>query len=62
MGQLNLIEQTGHGVPLIVSKYGRNVFEITENFITVTLPFSKENEERDKIVENEMMAINAMEQ
>lgn len=53
MGQLNLIEQTGHGVPLIVSKYGRNVFEITENFITVTLPFSKENEERDKIVENE---------
>lgn len=40
MGQLNLIEQTGHGVPLIVSKYGRNVFEITDNFITVTIPYA----------------------
>lgn len=41
MGQLNLIEQTGHGVPLIVSKYGKEVFEITDNFITVTIPYSK---------------------
>lgn len=40
MGQLNYIEQTGHGVPLIVSKYGKNVFDISENFITVTLPFA----------------------
>lgn len=40
MGQLNLIEQTGHGVPLIVSKYGKNVFEITDNFITATIPYS----------------------
>lgn len=38
MVQLDFIEQTGHGVPLIVSKYGKNVFDITENFITVTLP------------------------
>ena len=38
MVQLDYIEQTGHGVPLIVSKYGRNVFDITENFITVTIP------------------------
>ena len=40
MVQLDFIEQTGHGVPLIVSKYGRNVFDITENFITVTLPLN----------------------
>ncbi len=38
MVQLNYIEQTGHGVPLIVSKYGRQAFDITENFITVTIP------------------------
>ncbi|MBQ3161201.1 MAG: putative DNA binding domain-containing protein [Oscillospiraceae bacterium] len=40
MVQLDYIEQTGHGVPLIVSKYGRKVFDITENFITVTLPLN----------------------
>lgn len=40
MVQLDFIEQTGHGVPLIVSRYGREVFDITENFITVTIPFS----------------------
>ncbi len=42
MVQLDYIEQTGHGVPLIVSKYGKDVFDITENFITVTIPLRKE--------------------
>lgn len=42
MVQLDYIEQTGHGVPLIVSKYGKEVFDITENFITVTIPLNKE--------------------
>lgn len=40
MVQLDFIEQTGHGVPLIVSRYGRKVFDVTENFITVTLPLN----------------------
>ncbi|MBD5471918.1 MAG: winged helix-turn-helix transcriptional regulator [Lachnospiraceae bacterium] len=40
MVQLDYIEQTGHGVPLIVSKYGKEVFDITENFITVTIPLN----------------------
>lgn len=42
MGQLNMVEQTGHGVPLIVSKYGRQAFELGENHITVRIPFSFE--------------------
>lgn len=41
MVQLDYIEQTGHGVPLIVSRYGKDVFDITENFITVTIPLKK---------------------
>lgn len=41
MVQLDYIEQTGHGVPLIISKYGKEVFDITENFITVTIPLNK---------------------
>ena len=39
MVQLDYVEQTGHGVPLIVSRYGKEAFDITENFITVTIPF-----------------------
>ncbi|MCI9142773.1 MAG: winged helix-turn-helix transcriptional regulator [Lachnospiraceae bacterium] len=47
MVQLDYIEQTGHGVPLIVSRYGREVFDISENFITVTIPLNhKRNMER----------------
>ncbi len=41
MVQLDYVEQTGHGVPLIVSRYGREVFDITENFITVTIPLNR---------------------
>ncbi|HJJ27782.1 MAG TPA: putative DNA binding domain-containing protein [Methanocorpusculum sp.] len=40
MGQLQYVEQTGHGVPKITAKYGREVFDIAENHITVTIPFA----------------------
>lgn len=42
MGQLNYIEQTGHGVPKIVATYGKEAFNIGENHITVTIPFAFE--------------------
>ena len=42
MGQLGMVEQTGHGVPKIVSVYGRDAFELAENHITVRLPFAFE--------------------
>ncbi len=40
MGQLNLIEQTGHGNLAIIAKYGKKAFDIGENFINVTIPFA----------------------
>lgn len=40
--QLNYAEQTGHGVPIIVKNYGTDVFKISDNYITVTIPFSFE--------------------
>ena len=49
MVQLDYIEQTGHGVPLIVSKYGKKVFDITENFITVTIPLNRKNKEKNDL-------------
>ena len=33
-------EQTGHGVPTILSKYGKGAFKISDNYLTVTIPFA----------------------
>ena len=38
---LNYIDQTGHGIPLIVSNYGKNAFYISEHTIIVTIPLNK---------------------
>ena len=42
MGQLGMVEQTGHGVPKIIGVYGTQAFEIADNHITVTIPFAFE--------------------
>lgn len=39
-GQLGYVEQTGHGIPLIIAKYGMQAFDITDNFVNVTIPFN----------------------
>ena len=40
MGLLQIIKQTGHGIPKIVSKYGKDAFEFFPNHIIVKIPFS----------------------
>lgn len=40
--RLGLVERTGHGIPLIVSKYGKEAFDIHDNYIKVTVKFNKE--------------------
>ena len=37
--QMELTEHTGHGIPVIVSKYGRDVFHIGDSYINVVIPF-----------------------
>ena len=39
---LGMTEQSGHGVPAIVSRYGREAFDISGNGVTVTIPFAFE--------------------
>ena len=39
MGQLGLVEQTGHGVPEIIKHYGKEAFTLNDNYINVTLKF-----------------------
>lgn len=38
---LGIVEHTGHGIPMIVEKYGREAFDIHQNYINVTLPFNQ---------------------
>ena len=45
-GDLDYIDQTGHGIPLIVKHYGKNAFYISEHTIIVTIPLNK------KLLEN----------
>lgn len=37
---LGIVEHTGHGVPMIVCKYGREAFSIHPSHIDVTIPFN----------------------
>ena len=39
---MGLTEHTGHGIPTIVENYGKDVFEIEDNYIKCTIPFEKE--------------------
>jgi len=39
MGQLGLVEQTGHGIPEIIKYYGKEAFTISQNYILVTFKF-----------------------
>lgn len=40
--QLDIVDHTGHGIPIIVETYGKEVFKITDHYIMVTIPFNKE--------------------
>ena len=46
--QLDLMEQTGYGVPLVASRYGKKVFEFLDFFLRVTIPFEFEIETFEK--------------
>lgn len=40
--QLDIVDHTGHGIPIIIDKYGKEAFDISSNYIMVTIPFNKE--------------------
>jgi len=39
---MGYIEHTGHGIPTIINKYGKDVFEIDETFIRCVIPFEQD--------------------
>ena len=38
--QLHISEKTGKGIPTIVKRYGKDVFEFNDNSIVVKIPFN----------------------
>ena len=38
---MGIVEHTGHGIPTIISEYGKEAFEITDSYIKVIIPFNK---------------------
>lgn len=39
--QCGIVEQSGHGVPIVVREYGKNAYKFSDNMIMVVIPFSK---------------------
>ena len=37
-----LVEQSGHGVPVVVQKYGEEAYKLNGGFVKVTIPFYKQ--------------------
>jgi predicted HTH transcriptional regulator len=52
-GQLGYVEQTGHGVPLIIGNYGKQAFDVMDNYVNVVIPF-KEDIRDNKNMEAEL--------
>lgn len=46
---LDLIDRTGHGVPLIVQKYGKEIFDISKETIRILIPQNKELLEKPQL-------------
>lgn len=40
--RLGIVEHTGHGIPVIVKKYTKKAFEISNSYIRVIIPFNEE--------------------
>jgi predicted HTH transcriptional regulator len=61
-GQLGYVEQTGHGIPLIISNYGKQAFDIMDNFVNVTIPFNYEKKSLLATESENEVKLNAAEQ
>ena len=49
MRDLDFVERIGHGIPNVVRVYGKEAFEIADDYILVTLPYDKERSEERRV-------------
>ena len=50
--QCHIAEQTGHGVPKVVRKYGAQAYDFGTSTITVTIPFDRSGFKRGDVPVN----------
>ncbi len=56
--RLGIAEHTGHEIPTIVKTYGTSVFEISDSFIRVVIPFNKEVLENHGSISSSISGVN----
>ena len=49
---MGIVEHTGHGIPTILKRYGRETFEIKDNYIKVIIPFD------ERVLEQQNVGLN----
>lgn len=55
--QYHIVNQSGHGVPIIVREYGEKAYTFSENSITVTIPFDRTGFESQNVHQNPLDVI-----
>lgn len=55
--QCDIVEQSGHGVPIIVREYGKSAYKFSESSITVVIPFEKNGFEKGKEIGKEIIEL-----
>ncbi len=51
--KLGIVEHTGHGIPMIIEKYGKEAFDIHDSYLNVVIPFNKNVIEQTRPAKNE---------
>lgn len=46
---MGIVEHTGHGIPTIISEYGKEAFEINDTYLKVTIQFNKSVLEKQSV-------------
>lgn len=49
---MGIVEHTGNGIPTILKRYGRQAFEIKDNYIKVIIPFA------ERVLEQQNVGLN----
>lgn len=50
--QCDIVEHSGHGVPIVVREYGEKAYKFNENSIIVTIPFDKTGFDSQNVHQN----------
>lgn len=56
--KLGIVEHTGHGIPKIIEKYGKGVFDVHDTYVNVIIPFNEKVTSQINFGKNDVEKIN----